>query len=210
MTHTLRRRNEHTATPQRRRTELCGSPVGRRCASSSPTASDRQGASHERERGTSMVETPVAILMLLVLGMGAFWVGNIVTRFHELEDAVHAGARYASRAYAHPDHSGRRRTEPEIVNFTKDAAEPLDRNTMTVTVKCGTDPNGMGPCVGGPQAYPPGTYIEVSASAPVATTDPVLELGRTVNSLIGLLVPGSPEPFPQSITASESSVAVIE
>ena len=200
-------RNRQTATPKPRHTEPCGSPVGRHCASSNPTASDRQRASHES--GAALIEMPFAIIVLLFLGMGAFWVGNIVTRYHELEDAVHAGARYGGRAYAHPSHNGRRRTVAEITTFTKAAAEPLDAHTMTVTVRCGTDPDAVGLCPN-PEAMPPGTYLEVSASAPVAPDDPVLELGRSINGLLGLLLPGNPQPFPQSITAAESSVAVIE
>lgn len=159
------------------------------------------------ERGAALVEAPFAIVILLVLGMGAFWIGNIVTRYHELEDAVHAGARYGSRAYAAPDKVGRRRSTPDIVDFTKQAAEPL--TTVNVSVNCGTDPNALTACPN-PEVMPPGTYLEVSASAPVATNDPVLALGRSINGLLSTIVPGSPRPFPQTITASESSVAVIE
>jgi Flp pilus assembly protein TadG len=159
------------------------------------------------ERGAALVEAPFAIVILLVFGMGAFWIGNVVTRYHELEDAVHAGSRYGSRAFAAPDTGARRRTAAQITAFTTSAAEPL--TTVNVSVKCGTDPNALSACPN-PEVMPPGTYLEVSASAPVATNDPVLALGRSINGLLSTIVPGSPRPFPQTITASESSVAVIE
>ena len=162
------------------------------------------------ERGTAMIEAPFAIIVILAIGMGAFWVGNIVTRYHQLEDAAHAGARYGSRAYAAPDHGGRRRTAADIVAFTTAAAAPLAN--VGVTVKCGTDPNALTPCAppSGPETYPPGTYLEVTASAPVASNDPIIGLGRSINGLLDAMLPGSPSPFPQTITATESSVAVIE
>ena len=162
------------------------------------------------ERGTAMIEAPFAIIVILAIGMGAFWVGNIVTRYHQLEDAAHAGARYGSRAYAAPNTGARRRTAAEIANFTTKAADPLQ--TVSVTVKCGTDPNALATCAppSGPETFPPGTYLEVTASAPVASNDPILGLGRSINGLLDAMLPGSPSPFPQSITATESSVAVIE
>ena len=159
------------------------------------------------QRGAAMVEAPFAIIVILAIGMGAFWVGNIVTRFHQLEDAAHAGARYGSRAYAAPDTGARRRTVAQITNFTATAADPL--TNVTVAVKCGTDPNALTACPN-PEVMPPGTYLEVTASAPVAASDPVIGLGRSVNGVLGVLLPGDPNPFPESITATESSVAVIE
>lgn len=159
------------------------------------------------ERGTAMIEAPFAIIVILAIGMGAFWVGNIVSRYQQLEEAVHAGARYGSRAYAAPNTGARRRTNPEITAFTTNAADPL--STVAVAVQCGTDPNALAPC-SNPETYPPGTYLEVTASAPVASNDPILGLGRSINGLLDVMLPGSPSPFPESITATESSVAVIE
>ena len=61
------------------------------------------------QSGNAMIETPFAIVVMLVFGLGAFWIGNLTVRYHQLEEAVHSGARYGARAYYAPGQGANRR-----------------------------------------------------------------------------------------------------
>jgi hypothetical protein len=168
------------------------------------------------ERGTALVEAPFAICILLAIGFGAFWIGNIVLRYHQLEEAVRAGSRYGARTYFAPDGAGqRRRTAAQITDFTTQAASPI---VATIEIRCGktltessvSGDGGLAPC-SDPQdqsAHPAGSYLQVRATATVSQNDPVMELSRSVNTLFSLL--GAGKPLPEAITLSDSSVATVE
>jgi Flp pilus assembly protein TadG len=168
------------------------------------------------ERGTALVETPFAICIMLGIGFGAFWVGNIVLRYHQLEEAVRSGSRFGARAYFAPDGQGqRRRTAQQINDFTVQAASPI---VATIEIRCGqtltesTSPgdNGLAVCAD-PQdqtTHPAGSYLQVRATATVSQNDPIMELARSVNTLFRLIRVG--DVLPNSITLSDSSVATVE
>ena len=87
------------------------------------------------EDGTALVEAPAAICILLVIGFSAFFIGNLVLRYHQLEEAVRAGSRYGARAYFAPNGNGqRRRSAAQISDFTIQAASPV---VATVEIRCG-------------------------------------------------------------------------
>jgi Flp pilus assembly protein TadG len=172
------------------------------------------------QRGNAMIETPVAIVVMMVFGLGTFWVGNLVVRYHQLEEAVHSGARYAARAsYAPNDGANRRRTAVQIANYVRTAAQPVsstDPSKFTVDIRCSSTLAALdtpaSECNGGSEPDPSnqasGTYIQVRASAVVAKDDPIMALGRSVNALFSTVHLGSP--FPDQVTVTDSSVAIVE
>ena len=161
------------------------------------------------ERGSTIVEAPAAICVILALGLGAFFIGNLVLRYHQLEEAVGAGARYGARATAVPGGGAeRRRSAAEITAFVQDAADPLAG--VSVSIKCGDDLATLDaqPECANPESQPAGRYIQVRASTVAAEDDPVMALARTVNSLFGAV--GAGEPFPSTVTVTDASVAIVE
>ena len=177
---------------------------------SAPAMSSRR--TRHSQRGNAMIETPVAIVVMMIFGLGAFWVGNLTLRYHQLEEAVHSGARYAARAYYAPGSgSARRRTANDIVTFTTRAAQPVSSDpSFTVEIKCGADLatlDAQPQCLN-PELQPTGTYIQVRASAVVAKTDPIMALGRSVNAVFSTIGVGSP--LPDQVTVTDSSVAIVE
>jgi hypothetical protein len=162
------------------------------------------------ERGTALLEAPAAICILLTIGFSALFIGNLVLRYHQLEEAVRAGSRYGSRAYFAPNGGGqRRRTAQQISDFTVSSASPV---VATVEIRCGSSLNGSTMTVCGdpqdPSAHPPGSYLQVRATATVAQDDPIMALARSVNVLFRLIRVG--DVLPNSITLSDSAVATIE
>jgi hypothetical protein len=162
-----------------------------------------------------MIETPVAIVTLLVFGLGAFWIGNLVVRYHQLEEAVHSGARYGARAYYAPgDGANRRRTAGQIRTFVQTAAQPVAG--VTVQIRCSSTRAALdspaSSCNGGAEPDPSnqaaGTYIQVRSSAVVASDDPIMAVGRSVNSLFSTFGLGTP--FPNQVTVTDASVAIVE
>ena len=161
------------------------------------------------ERGSTIVEAPAAICVILALGLGAFFIGNLVLRYHQLEEAVGAGARYGARAAAAPGGGAdRRRTAAEITAYVQDGADPL--SSVTVSIKCGDNLATLDsqPECANPEFQPAGRYIQVRASSVAAQDDPVMALARTVNSLFGAV--GAGEPFPSTVTVTDASVAIVE
>lgn len=170
----------------------------------------RRGTHRRRdERGSAMVEAPAAIIVILSIGMGAFFIGNLVLRYHQLEEAVASGARYGARAQLVPGAgAARRRTAAEITAFTQQAAKPL--GAVTVEITCGDDLatlDSQPPCAN-PELFPSGRYLQVRASTVVASNDPVMAIARSVNGLLNAI--GAGEPFPPNVTVTDSSVALIE
>jgi Flp pilus assembly protein TadG len=168
------------------------------------------------ERGTALLESPFAIITLLAIGLGVFWVGNIVLRYHQLEEAVRAGSRYGARTYFAPGGNGqRRRTSAQITTFTSNAARPI---VVTVEIRCGTTlVDSAAPGDGGltvcsdPEnqaAHPAGSFLQVRATATVSRNDPIMGLARSVNALFSLMFAG--KPLPDAVTVSDSSVATVE
>jgi len=168
------------------------------------------------QRGNAMIETPVAIVVMMVFGLGAFWVGNLVVRYHQLEEAVHSAARYGARAYYAPGQgANRRRTANDIVTYATTAAQPVSTSDpknvqFSVELKCGSDLATLDaqPSCGSPENQAPGTYLQVRASAVVAKDDPIMAIGRSVDSLFSTFGLGSP--FPDQVTVTDSSVAIVE
>lgn len=163
--------------------------------------------------GTALVEAPVAICILLGISFAAFFIGNLVLRYHQLEEAVRAGSRYGARSYFAPDGSGqRRRTAQQINDFTVAAASPV---VPTVQIRCGatlteSGPGALNACPNpeNQSAHPAGSYLQVRATATVAQDDPIMALARSVNGLFRAI--GAGNPLPNSITLSDSSVAIVE
>ena len=174
------------------------------------------------QRGNAMIETPVAIVVMMVLGLGAFWVGNLVVRYHQLEEAVHSGARYGARTYyAAGQGASRRRTANDIVTYTTTAAQPVSTSDpqnvqFSVRIRCSSSLDTLdtpaSDCNGGSELHPEdqlaGTYIQVRSSAVVAKDDPIMAVGRSVNALFSTFGLGSP--FPDQVTVTDSSVAIVE
>lgn len=161
------------------------------------------------EQGAALVEAPAAIVVILAIGMGAFFIGNLVLRYHQLEEAVGAGARYAARAATVPGGGAeRRRTAAEIETYVQFAAEPLAG--VDVQLRCGDDLATLDaqPDCTNPELLAPGRYVQVRASSVVAADDPVMAIARTVNSLFRVI--GAGEPFPPSATVTDASVALVE
>lgn len=161
------------------------------------------------QRGAAMIEAPAAIVVILGIGLGAFFIGNLVLRYHQLEEAVATGARFAARASTVPGAGAeRRRTAEEIVTYVELAAEPLAG--VTVSIRCGADLATLDaqPECTNPEAQPPGRYIQIRASSVVAEDDPVMAVARSVNALFGAI--GAGEPFPPSATVTDASVALVE
>ena len=172
---------------------------------------------HSRgQGGNAMIETPVAIVVMMVFGLGAFWIGNLVVRYHQLEEAVHAGARYGARAYYAPGQgANRRRTANDIVTYTTTAAQPVSTSNpsqvqFTVGIKCGSSLATLDaqPSCANPENQSSGSYIQVRASAVVAKDDPIMAVGRSVNALFSTFGLGTP--FPNQVTVTDSSVAIVE
>ena len=53
-----------------------------------------------------------------------------------------------------------------------------------------------------------GSYLQVRASAVVAKDDPIMAVGRSVNSLFSTF--GLGKPFPNQVTVTDASVAIVE
>src|SRR5437867_1216671 len=103
------------------------------------------------ERGTVLIEAVVASVIILGVGLGGYWLASVVTRYHDLEEAVAAAARFGARNEYNPRYgtpsnpctnssgtnvcSTRRRTANEIVSYTTCAAH-IDPVTTTAP----TDP----------------------------------------------------------------------
>ena len=92
------------------------------------------------ERGAALVETPLALAILLLLTLGVLTLVQAAWSHHQLADAVRDGARFAARADWAPDAAvpgSRRRTEDEVQAWTaRVAAEVgLDPDEVTVTVR---------------------------------------------------------------------------
>lgn len=163
------------------------------------------------ERGASLVEAPFAVALVLAIGLGAFWIGNIVVRYHQLDKAIEAGARYGARAeFAPGDGANRRRSGEQVVNQIVQAAAPVVVDPTAVTVECSASTEGPWSACNPNDATVarPGTYLKVRASAVVADDDPVMALARSVNGALSIL--GAGDALPETVTLTDASVALIE
>ena len=105
------------------------------------------------EQGAVLVEAAIAVIIILGVGLGGYWISSVVSRYHQIEEAVAAAARYGARNEYNPQFSScangvcstRRRTANEIVSYTTCAAH-LDPKT---THPCPNWPeNGADPDAG--------------------------------------------------------------
>lgn len=167
---------------------------------------------NNRERGAALVEAPLAIVLVLSMGLGALWIGNVVLRYFQLDKAVEAGVRYGSRAeFAPNDGAQRRRDRAQVVAEVRQAGAPVVIEAADVTVECAAETAGPWTSCDPRTASVarPGTFLKVRATAVVAHDDPVMGLARTANALTQFF--GAEEgPFPPSLTLTDSSVALIE
>ena len=168
--------------------------------------------SNRDERGAALVEAPLALVMILSLALGALWLGNVVVRYYQVDKAVEAGARYGSRAeFAPGDGPIRRRERTQVVAQVQQAGAPVSIDANAVSVQCANttagpwfDCNPRDTTVARP-----GTYLKVGATATVAHDDPIMATARSVNALTRLFG-AETGPFPDSLTLTDSSVALIE
>jgi len=165
------------------------------------------------ERGSALIEGAVCMAVILAIGLGALWTGNIMLRYYQLEKAVQSAARYATRSESIPGQSSanRRRSATEIATFLGNAAQngkpAISPSDLTVEIQCGTSPSSLTTCTN-PELQPPGNFVQVKASLVVASNDPVMAFARSVNGLLGVLHVGAP--LPASVTVSNASVAMVE
>src|SRR5437764_3798602 len=104
------------------------------------------------EQGAVLVEAAIAVIIILGVGLGGYWISSVVSRYHQVEEAVAAAARYGARNEYNPQFScangvcsTRRRTANEIVTYATCAAH-LDPST---THPCPNWPeNGADPDAG--------------------------------------------------------------
>jgi Flp pilus assembly protein TadG len=165
------------------------------------------------ECGSALLEACVVIPVILAIGLGAFWTGNLTVRYFQLEKASQAATRYAARSETVPGGgASRRRTAAEIKQFVVDTAAnqkpalTIDGATE-VTITCGPTPSSLTTCAN-PESQPTGNYVQVKVTKVVASNDPVMAFSRAVNALLGIVHAGAP--LPSSVTVSEASVAIIE
>src|SRR5438309_5971671 len=82
------------------------------------------------EKGAVLVEAAIAVIIILGVGLGGYWISAVVSRYHQVEEAVAAAARYGARNEYNPKYtscangvcSTRRRTANEIVTYATCAA----------------------------------------------------------------------------------------
>jgi len=125
-----------------------------------------------------LVEAAIAVIIILGVGLGGYWISSVVSRYHQIEEAVAAAARYGARNEYNPQYpstcangvcSTRRRTANEIVTYATCAAH-LDPKT---THPCPNWPeNGADPDAGSVAVQvfcapptPPGSSAKVNDSA---------------------------------------------
>jgi Flp pilus assembly protein TadG len=162
------------------------------------------------DRGNAAVEAAIGTAVLLMVGFAALWFGNVFVRYHQADEAVHGGVRYAARAYYAPDSGNHRfRDANEIRRFVEHSASHLDLSDGDIQILCGTTPAAMTDCSGDVQsrtAHPAGTYIEVRIDRKY--TDAITNLGRSINGLFqSINVNG---PLPEQIEVKEASIAIVE
>jgi Flp pilus assembly protein TadG len=166
-----------------------------------------------QERASALLEACVVLPVILAIGLGGFWTGNLTVRFFQLEKASQSATRYAARSETVPNGgASRRRTAAEIRQFVVDTAAnqkpplAIDGNTE-VTISCGPAPASLTTCAN-PELQTTGNYIQVTVTKVVASNDPVMAFSRAVNGMLGIVHAGAP--LPSSVTVSEASVAIIE
>jgi hypothetical protein len=92
------------------------------------------------ERGTSVVEAPICIAVVLLIAMGVLTLTQVVWTHMDLASAVRDGTRYAGRVEwdpsANPVTLERHRTAEQIKDFTAKAASESGITTANITVFC--------------------------------------------------------------------------
>ena len=175
--------------------------------------SSNDGVGLASERGSALIEGVVCMAVILAIGLGALWTGNIMLRYYQMEKAVQSAARYATRSESIPGQSSanRRRSATEISTFLANAVKngkpAISSSDVTIDIQCGTSPSSLSTCTN-PESQPPGNFVQVKASLLVASSDPVMAFARSVNGLLGVLHVGAP--FPASVTVTNASVAMVE
>lgn len=88
------------------------------------------------ERGSSLVETPMAICILLLLGMGVVTIVQVVWTHLDLASSVRTATRYASHVDYDPVDGGtdRRRTEAQVQAWMAEVADAAGVAQDDVTV----------------------------------------------------------------------------
>lgn len=160
------------------------------------------------ERGDALIEAAVTMALVLAVGLGAFWVGNLVLRYYQLEKAVQTAARYGARSeYLPGGGPARRRTAAEIQQYTIGAADPVLLTPADVVITCGPLATALSACPN-PELQPAGTFLHIKTSSVVASNDPVMAFARAANGLLHVLGVGSP--FPTSVTITDSALSITE
>lgn len=93
---------------------------------------------NQGDRGSAMIELPAALVGLCILALCFTALGQMLLDYHNVSGAARAAARYATKSdydpTVSPASSSRRPTTDQVVAFAKQAASPLDPNTVDVVV----------------------------------------------------------------------------
>jgi Flp pilus assembly protein TadG len=117
------------------------------------------------ERGASMVETGIALLLLLIVVFGIIDYGRAMYAYDAISNAARLGTRYAIVRGSQCQAAGCPATGDSIQTFVRAQAPLIDTNRMTVTT---TWPNG--------NCKSPGCPVLVTVTYPFDFVSPVIPL----------------------------------
>jgi Flp pilus assembly protein TadG len=153
------------------------------------------------ERGVALVETPIAVVVILLLGLGMLTLAQVAWTHLDLASSVRGAARFSARAEWEPGSTSlaRRRSPEEVVaEWRQQVADEIGVDVDDVTISLDGDPRDLGP----------GDEVVVTVEARVTNALYRLAAGAT-NGLASFV--GADGPFDtEGLRVSAEALARIE
>ena len=154
------------------------------------------------ERGVSVVETPIIVIVIALFSLGVVAFAQIMLSYQHLTGATRAAVRYAAKndydPTKSPATSARRPSTADVSGFATSDASPLTLASVGVTNTGGTD-NSAGNV---------GQSVNVSASADV--NDGAYQLASSLVNGLASLLPGGHQVLPYPYRIHSEAVALYE
>ena len=165
------------------------------------------------ERGVSVVEAPIVLLVIAFFALGVLGFVQIFIQYQHLTSATRSAARYAAKADYDPSATppvwGTRPDSDHVKSYAAKAAPEFDANHSNWTVQvCNPDDKGDQTCPSPEnQTASPAQHVHVRGEAHI-TDGPYTLISGLVDGLSGFF--GGGDAIPRTITIHSEAVAAYE
>jgi Flp pilus assembly protein TadG len=140
------------------------------------------------QRGASMVETMLVLMLALLLIFGIMEFGRALFTYHAISNAARLGTRYAIVHGANCIPGGCTATQASVRTYVRDSTPGITKNSMTVTTSWTGTPLDSGQTCGEAANENRGCTVTVTVQYPFRFIVPYFGTGFTFTSSSQMVV----------------------